>query len=124
MRHRGKIEAVINNAQRAREMIEREGSLAAFVWRHEPDPATLPPAQTAPTSPESIALSKALKKRGWKFVGRPRTLPPRRRRLVSPARRERPLLPPPHRERPPPLPRPRLQGFALPWREPRALRRR
>ncbi len=69
VRHRGKIEAVINNAQRAREMIEREGSLAAFVWRHEPDPATLPPAQTAPTSPESIALSKALKKRGWKFVG-------------------------------------------------------
>jgi DNA-3-methyladenine glycosylase I len=69
VRHRGKIEAVINNAQRARELVEREGSLAAYVWRYEPDPARLAEPQTASTSPESVALSKDLKKLGWKFVG-------------------------------------------------------
>jgi DNA-3-methyladenine glycosylase I len=69
IRHRGKIEAVINNAQRAREMVKQEGSLAAFLWRYEPDPAHLPKPQTVSTSPESVALSKELKKRGWKFVG-------------------------------------------------------
>jgi len=69
VRHRGKIEAVINNARRARELVEREGSLAAFVWRYEPDPARLAKPQSASTSAESIALSKDLKKLGWKFVG-------------------------------------------------------
>ena len=69
VRHRGKIEAVINNARRARELVDAEGSLAAFVWRFEPDPAHLATPQTASTSPESVALSKELKKRGWKFVG-------------------------------------------------------
>lgn len=68
VRHRGKIEAVINNAQRARELVRQEGSLAAFVWRYEPAiPAAKP--QMLSVSPESIALSKELKKRGWKFVG-------------------------------------------------------
>ncbi|WP_066966548.1 DNA-3-methyladenine glycosylase I [Microbulbifer sp. Q7] len=69
VRHRGKIEAVINNAQRAREMVREEGSLAAYFWRFEP----VEPADTAPqsvsTSDVSRALSKDLKKRGWKFVG-------------------------------------------------------
>jgi|SRR5690606_22731240 DNA-3-methyladenine glycosylase I len=69
VRHRGKIEAVINNAQRAKEMVKQEGSLAAFFWRYEPDPKSLGPAQTRSTSPESVAVSKELKKRGWKFVG-------------------------------------------------------
>lgn len=71
VRHRGKIEAVINNAQRAREMIKSEGSLAAFIWRYEPDTKArdLTEPQTASTSLESIAMSKELKKRGWKFVG-------------------------------------------------------
>ncbi|MFI9365858.1 DNA-3-methyladenine glycosylase I [Kitasatospora sp. NPDC053057] len=69
IRHRGKIEAVINNARRAEDLIEREGSLAAFVWRYEPDAAGLAEPQTASTSPASVALSKDLKKRGWKFVG-------------------------------------------------------
>ena len=69
VRHRGKIEAVVNNARRARELIEREGSLAAFVWRHEPDEADLAAPQTASTSAASVALSKALKKQGWAFVG-------------------------------------------------------
>ncbi|HDZ47491.1 hypothetical protein LCGC14_0057900 [marine sediment metagenome] len=67
IRHRGKIEATINNAQRAKEMVEQEGSLAAFFWRYEP--AALATPQTQTTSPESIALAKELKKRGWKFFG-------------------------------------------------------
>lgn len=69
IRHRGKIEATINNAARALEMIATEGSLAAYVWRHEPDPAEVPSPQALTTSPTAIALSKDLKKRGWKFVG-------------------------------------------------------
>lgn len=69
VRHRGKIEAVINNAQRARELIAAEGSLAAYVWRYEPTPAERPTPQIVSTSPASIAMSKDLKKRGWAFVG-------------------------------------------------------
>lgn len=69
VRHRGKIEAVINNAHRAQELVKREGSLAAFLWRHEPETKQLAKPQTASTSAESVALSKELKKLGWKFVG-------------------------------------------------------
>lgn len=69
VRHRGKIEAVINNARCAQELVKQEGSLAAFFWRYEPDADALPEPQTASTSNESVALSKALKKMGWKFVG-------------------------------------------------------
>ena len=69
VRHRGKIEAVINNAQRAQELVEREGSLAAFIWRYGPDRKQLAKPQTASISAESLALSKDLKKQGWKFVG-------------------------------------------------------
>ena len=69
VRHRGKIEATINNAKRAQELVKQEGSLAAFFWRYEPDPKKLAKPQTISTSAESIALSKDLKKLGWKFVG-------------------------------------------------------
>ena len=69
VRHRGKIEAVVNNARQARELVKREGSLAAFIWRYEPDPKRLAEPQSASTSAESLALSKDLKKLGWKFVG-------------------------------------------------------
>jgi DNA-3-methyladenine glycosylase I len=69
VRHRGKIEAVINNARRAQELVTREGSLAAFIWRYEPDVEQLAKPQTASTSAASMALSKDLKKQGWKFVG-------------------------------------------------------
>ncbi len=69
VRHRGKIEAVINNAHRARELVRREGSLAAYLWRFEPDPEQTAAPQTVSTSAESVALSKELKKQGWKFVG-------------------------------------------------------
>ena len=69
VRHRGKIEAVVNNARQARELVKREGSLAAFVWRYEPDMKQLAEPQSASTSAESLALSKDLKKLGWKFIG-------------------------------------------------------
>jgi len=67
VRHRGKIEATINNAKRAVEMVATEGSLAAFFWQFEPK--TPPAPQSATTIPESVALARELKKRGWKFVG-------------------------------------------------------
>ena len=75
VRHRGKIEATINNARRAVELVESEGSLAAYVWRFQPDPASRPKTVTWPAlremthTPESRALSKDLKRRGWRFVG-------------------------------------------------------
>lgn len=75
IRHRGKIEATINNAARALELLEETGSLAQYIWKYAPD---MPfgrdgvsdhPMGFVSTSPSSIALSKDLKKRGWKFVG-------------------------------------------------------
>lgn len=69
VRHRGKIEAVINNAKRARELVNQEGSLAAYFWSYEPEPGNFVKPQSVSTSAESIALSKDLKKMGWKFVG-------------------------------------------------------
>jgi DNA-3-methyladenine glycosylase I len=66
IRHRGKIEAVINNAKRVQELVRREGSLAAYIWRYEP--AAGQPQNTS-TSAASIALSKDLRKQGWSFVG-------------------------------------------------------
>jgi DNA-3-methyladenine glycosylase I len=75
VRHRGKIKSTINNARRARELAGEFGSLAAYFWRWEPMPSSRPRKltrevlATMPTSPESVALSKDLKKRGWSFVG-------------------------------------------------------
>ena len=69
VRHRGKIEAAIHNAKCAVEMVKREGLLAAYLWRFEPKVDELLKPQSASTSTNSIALSKALKKLGWKFVG-------------------------------------------------------
>jgi DNA-3-methyladenine glycosylase I len=75
VRHRGKIEATVNNARRAVELVGAEGSLAAYVWRFEPDPTTRPPRLTwealreLGATPESRALAKDLKRRGWRFVG-------------------------------------------------------
>ncbi|MCA8909355.1 MAG: DNA-3-methyladenine glycosylase I, partial [Rhodospirillaceae bacterium] len=68
-RHRGKIESTINNARCACELVAKEGSLAAYVWRFEPAAEDLADPQTASTSPASVAMSKDLKKRGWRFVG-------------------------------------------------------
>ena len=75
VRHRGKIESTINNAQRAMELRKQEGSLADYVWRWQPARAARPRRitrevlQGMATTPESIALSKDLRKRGWTFVG-------------------------------------------------------
>lgn len=67
VRHRGKIEAVINNAGRAIEMVDREGSLAAFLWRYEPSASAGVGVQAQ--SVASRELSSELKRRGWRFVG-------------------------------------------------------
>lgn len=71
VRHRGKIEAVISNARAYAELVAREGSLARFVWAYAPNRVTPRvrrediPSQTA----ESTAMSKELRRRGWRFVG-------------------------------------------------------
>ena len=73
VRNGAKIEAVINNARRALELVEHEGSIARYVWRVEPEPrarlldreALRALAQTA----ESKSLARDLKRRGWRFVG-------------------------------------------------------
>jgi len=69
VRNKSKIEATINNARRMCELVDAEGSLAAFIWRFEPPSSTLPEPQTVSTSVASVTLSKELKKRGWKFLG-------------------------------------------------------
>jgi DNA-3-methyladenine glycosylase I len=56
VRHRGKIEAVINNAKRAQELVARDKSLAKFIWSFD-------------GQKDGVALSKELKRRGWRFVG-------------------------------------------------------
>ena len=75
VRHRGKIEAVINNARRCADLRDEFGSLAAYAWSFEPDPATRPAVldrdalMAMPTSPESVTMSTDLRRRGWSFVG-------------------------------------------------------
>jgi DNA-3-methyladenine glycosylase I len=71
VRHRGKIEAVINNAGRAVDMVSEAGSLAGFVWGFEPSPRAggLRRDAIEAHTAESRALAKELKRRGWKFVG-------------------------------------------------------
>jgi len=75
IRHRGKIEATINNAQRALELVKEAGSLATYFWQYEPPASERPQRVTTETlrqmstSATAKTLSKDLKKRGWKFVG-------------------------------------------------------
>lgn len=75
VRHRGKIESTIQNARRACDLRQECGSLAAFFWRCEPAAVSRPKRltwavlQKMTESPESRALSKELKRRGWSFVG-------------------------------------------------------
>jgi DNA-3-methyladenine glycosylase I len=73
VRHRGKITAVIDNAARALELIDEVGALSDHLWSFAPSPrpdADRPRrmGDLTPTSPESVALSKDLKRRGWRFV--------------------------------------------------------
>lgn len=75
VRHRGKIEAAINNARCAEKLLESQDSLAHYFWKFEPSPTARPARITREAlrsmtqSPESVALSKDLKLRGFKFVG-------------------------------------------------------
>ena len=72
VRHRGKIVSAVNNARKALEVIDEFGSLAAYIWGWEPPAAATPPTSkdALPAStPESAALAKDLKRRGWTFVG-------------------------------------------------------
>lgn len=75
VRHRGKIESTINNARRAIELEQEFGSLAAYFWKWEPKTPknlhrrTYEELKSLSATPESTALSKDLKKRGWSFVG-------------------------------------------------------
>ena len=75
VRHRGKIESVLNNARRACELVDEAGSLAAYFWRFEPRPAERPKRVTHKVlmglaqTDASRALSRDLKQRGWSYVG-------------------------------------------------------
>jgi len=75
VRHRGKIEATVQNARCTCDLVAREGSLATYVWRFEPKASDRPRRLTAAvlramaTTPASEALSKDLKRRGFRFVG-------------------------------------------------------
>ena len=75
VRHRGKIESTIDNAARCVELVDEHGSLAGYVWAFEPAPAARPQRLTRDVlrdlaqTPESRALAKDLKRRGWRFVG-------------------------------------------------------
>lgn len=75
VRHRGKIEATINNAHRALDVVGEFGSLAAYIWRWEPESPEPHagkgdyPHPIPSITKTSQALSKDLKKRGWKFFG-------------------------------------------------------
>ncbi len=69
IRHRGKIEATINNAQRAIDLIEESGSLVDWIWEWAVS-SPLPAGSPVPaTTPRSTALAKELKRRGWRFFG-------------------------------------------------------
>ncbi|MCM8613441.1 DNA-3-methyladenine glycosylase I [Accumulibacter sp.] len=75
VRHRGKILAAINNARRALALQEQFGSLSAYFWRFEVDVAGRPQVptpehlQTLSQCPESVALARDLRQKGWTFVG-------------------------------------------------------
>ncbi|GBD44872.1 DNA-3-methyladenine glycosylase 1 [bacterium HR40] len=74
IRHRGKIEATIANARAALATVEQEGSLARFLWRFAPSRPLPPPRHAAElaariSSPEAVALSRALRARGFRFLG-------------------------------------------------------
>lgn len=67
VRHRGKIEAAIHNARQTEALHRAGGSLAELLWRFAP--AAGQPSQGPGPIPEATALSKELRRRGWKFVG-------------------------------------------------------
>jgi DNA-3-methyladenine glycosylase I len=68
VRNRMKVDAALHNARVAADLPD---GLAALLWSFAPPPRPRPvtPAEVPATTPESIALAKALKRRGFKFVG-------------------------------------------------------
>ena len=70
IRNRAKILATIGNA-RATVALREDGGLAELIWSHRPaeTPAPATAAEVPSSSPESIALSRELKRRGFRFVG-------------------------------------------------------
>lgn len=71
VRHRGKIEAAIGNASAAIAVQQELGSFATLVWSFEPRGQRAPKtfADVPAITPESTALSKELRRRGFRFVG-------------------------------------------------------
>jgi DNA-3-methyladenine glycosylase I len=73
VRNRAKIEATIANAKATREMHANGESLDELLWSFAPDPDSRPAPESGrdlePTSPESTAMAKELKRRGFVFVG-------------------------------------------------------
>jgi DNA-3-methyladenine glycosylase I len=75
VRNRAKILATITNARRYPELVAETGSLAAYLWSFEPAPTSRPATldhatlTTYGVSPESKAMSRDLRRRGWAFVG-------------------------------------------------------
>ncbi|MER7945864.1 DNA-3-methyladenine glycosylase I [Streptomyces sp. NPDC096079] len=71
IRNRAKVDATLANAKLLADW--SPGELDALIWSHAPDPATRPAPRTLAEVPavtdESTALSKALKKRGLRFIG-------------------------------------------------------
>lgn len=71
IRHRGKIEAVINNAQKCLDCFPQSGSLSEFVWSFSPGEVEhrIEDARLPASTAMSTSLSKELRRLGWKFVG-------------------------------------------------------
>jgi DNA-3-methyladenine glycosylase I len=71
IRHRGKIESAVNNARRALDLLGEYDSLFGFVsgFADHRGHRVRPTDELRATSPESVALSRELKRRGWTFVG-------------------------------------------------------
>lgn len=72
VRNRAKIEAVIHNAGRLLDLVDERGSFDEHLWSFAPPARSQRPASFAevPThTPESSALARDLKRRGWRFVG-------------------------------------------------------
>lgn len=71
VRHRGKIEATIANAAATVALHEAGETLDALLWKFAPEPAAAPASghDLAPTTPESKAMAKELKRHGFRFVG-------------------------------------------------------
>ncbi|WP_188584373.1 DNA-3-methyladenine glycosylase I [Egicoccus halophilus] len=71
VRNRAKVEATVANARAYHDLVAREGSLDAYVWRFAPVAPPVPRTRqdVRASSPESAAMSRDLKQRGWRFVG-------------------------------------------------------